>query len=146
MKKLIILLALTSCANVFAFEGCSMNETQNILATNVESNGILTKVPAVVTTTKGCTSAPKAMKVGGWYPVFFNTYSQAQVDGIIKSIQAGKVQTIKITYDNNKALATKIQQAIQSVVNMAIPLDYVHTVDGTAKFNHDVVVVTINAK
>lgn len=83
-------------------------------------------------------------RVGGWYPVFFKTYDQNQVNQILENIKSGNIQAIKITYDQNSELATKIKSAIQSKTNMAIEVSQEKNIDtDTVQYNHDDVVVTI---
>jgi endonuclease G, mitochondrial len=84
--------------------------------------------------------------VGGWYPVFFNKYEQKKVDSIIKAITDNKAKRITITYDDNKQLAEKILEAIQSQLNFAVEMEHVSPKDGSAKFDHSKVVVTVYQK
>jgi endonuclease G len=57
---------------------------------------------------------PNKAKVGGWYPVFFDDYSAAKVEQVIRDIEAGRVASIEIQYDRNSELAKKIQTQIES--------------------------------
>ena len=82
--------------------------------------------------------------VGGWYPVFFDKYDQAEVDSIIDSIKNGRVKRITITYDNNKKLAEQIKEGNQKELNFAVMMDQVKTKDTkTVQYEHDRVVVTV---
>jgi hypothetical protein len=81
--------------------------------------------------------------VGGWYPIFFDKYDSKKTNSIIESITDNKVKRITITYDENKVLAEKIRAAIQAQINFAVMMEYVPTKDGSAKFNHSRVVVTV---
>jgi endonuclease G, mitochondrial len=84
--------------------------------------------------------------VGGWYPVFFNKYEQKKVDSIIKAITDNRVKKISVTYDKNKELAEKVVEGIQSQLNFAVEMEYVSPKDGSAKFDHSRVVVTVYQK
>lgn len=84
-----------------------------------------------------------AQIVGGWYPIFFDTYSSEKVNQIVASIKAKKVKRILISYDENDCLASKIKKNISSKTNFPIEMDQVHQEDNTAQFNHMRVVVTV---
>ena len=60
--------------------------------------------------------------VGGWYPVFFDTYSAEKVNAILNSIKAGKVASVQIQYDQNAELAKQIAGQLQSQNQVAIEL------------------------
>ena len=85
-----------------------------------------------------------AMIVGGWYPVFFDSYSEPKVTQIIDSIKAKKVKKIVISFDENKKLALQIKRTIQSQANIAVELSHlIRAKDDMAKYDHKKVVVTI---
>jgi endonuclease G, mitochondrial len=82
--------------------------------------------------------------IGGWYPIFFDTYDQLAVNSIIDSIKDGLVKRIIITYDSNKKLAGQIKENIQKELNFAVMLKQVKTKDTkTVQYEHDRVVVTV---
>jgi endonuclease G len=60
--------------------------------------------------------------VGGWYPIFFDTYSAEKVNAILDSIKEGKVASIQIQYDQNTDLAKQIAGQLQSQTQVAIEL------------------------
>ena len=60
--------------------------------------------------------------VGGWYPVFFDTYSAEKINAIINSIKAGKVASVEIQYDQNNELAKQIANQLQSHTQVSIEL------------------------
>ena len=88
-------------------------------------------------------NAAKPEIVGGWYPVFFDKYDAAQVRTIVDNIRAGHVARVTITYDDNYILAKQILSKIQEQVNFAVEFEQIKRQDGTAKFNHKRVVVTV---
>lgn len=60
--------------------------------------------------------------IGGWYPVFFDTYSSSKLNGVIDSIKAGKVEGIQVQYDRNESLAKQIVLQIESQTNLKASL------------------------
>ena len=60
--------------------------------------------------------------VGGWYPVFFDTYLTEKVNAILNEIKAGKVASVQIQYDQNTELAKQISNQLQSQTQVAIEL------------------------
>jgi endonuclease G len=88
--------------------------------------------------------ASSPQKVGGWYPVFFDTYSSKKVNQIIYSIKKGDVDKISITFDNNAVLALKIKNRINAKTKFPIELQSIHQNDDkTVQYNHEQVVVTV---
>lgn len=82
--------------------------------------------------------------VGGWYPVFFNKYSNTKVLEIVDGIKTGKIKRLIISYDENKLLAMQIRTNIQAKVNFAIQMEHVPLTDSdSTQFNHSQVVVTV---
>ena len=63
-----------------------------------------------------------ASLVGGWYPVFFDTYSAEKVNAILNNIKTGKVASVQIQYDQNSELAKQIVGQLQSQTQVAIEL------------------------
>lgn len=85
--------------------------------------------------------------IGGWYPVFFQTYDENKVESIVKSINEHKARRVVVLYDQNKSLADKIIIGIKSQVNFEIESsNKVPRDDSSTKYNHDQVVVTIFLK
>ena len=129
MKKA---LAITAVAGICVVAGCKSDKsiqpaTDEQLARSLEK------------------PEPKEI-VGGWYPVFFNEYDQKKVDSIIKTIAENRAKRVTITYDENKELADKILESIQSQLNYAVEMNHVAPKDGTAKFDHSRVVVIVYQK
>ena len=90
---------------------------------------------------------PQPEKVGGWYPVFFEVYDQAQVDSIVQTIKDNKARRIVVLYDKNTLLANKIISSIQAEVNFALERSQDVPQDTTTtKYNHNQVVVTVFLK
>lgn len=133
MNKLLIILLL-GVGSVYA--------DQQILMPNIESNVIMTKVIASATISKSTNPA----FVGGWYPVFFNQYSDIKIQHIIMGIKKGKVSKLIVSYDKNQVLAKQIVTTIQATTDFNVQLEHVELVDDTAQYNHDQVVVTIYTK
>jgi endonuclease G, mitochondrial len=61
-------------------------------------------------------------KLGGWYPVFFEQYSEQKVDNIIANIKAGRVTSIEIHYDANLLLATELVSVIEGKTSLKVKL------------------------
>ncbi len=79
--------------------------------------------------------------VGGWYPLFFQSYDQHKVNLII---QDNTAKRIVVLYDKNKDLADKIIANIQSKTKITIERSQkVPKDDKTTQYNHDQVVVTV---
>ncbi|WP_353432732.1 DNA/RNA non-specific endonuclease [Polynucleobacter sp. MWH-UH23A] len=76
----------------------------------------------VSTNPKPIKTGQNASLVGGWYPVFFDTYSAEKVSAILNSIKAGKVASVQIQYDQNAELAKQIANQLQSQTQVAIEL------------------------
>jgi len=130
-KKLIpIVLSVLTISVLFITVGCECQKSKSICAKKAAKN-----CPA------------KKQIIGGWYPVFFKSYNQKQVDSVIQSIKADKVKTITITYDSNKELADKIKENIQKELNFAIEVNHVELKNtDTVKFNKEQVTLTVHSK
>lgn len=82
--------------------------------------------------------------IGGWYPVFFNEYSNVKVQEIVDGIKTGKIKRLIISYDENKSLAMQIRTNVQAKVNFAVQMEHVPLTDSSStQFNHSQVVVTV---
>ena len=66
-------------------------------------------------------NANKAL-LGAWYPIFFDDYSEAKLNSLVKSIQNGRVGDIEIQFDRNSDLATKIAKQIEAKTSKKIVL------------------------
>lgn len=136
MKKIIFALLSVAAASAFAAESCVNNSVAND-----ES------LSTVKLSASGCHIKPSTnptMLIGGWYPVFFNKYDQKQVDQIVDQIKAGKVESVKITYDKSTKLAKKIQLRIERKTHFKPELTQVVNQDtATTQYNHTQVVVTV---
>ena len=84
--------------------------------------------------------------VGGWYPVFFDQYSESGVAQVVSSIKAQKVKRILISFDKNKSLALKIGQYIYAQTKFSPEFQYNHHEDDTARYDHNRVVLIIWSK
>jgi endonuclease G, mitochondrial len=76
-------------------------------------------IPAKANTSK---TGQNAGLIGGWYPVFFDTYSAEKVSAILNSIKAGKVASLQVQYDQNAELAKQIAGQLQSQTQAVIEL------------------------
>jgi len=85
--------------------------------------------------------------VGGWYPVFFDDYSQNKVQEIITNSKAGKIASIQIQYDSNLELAKKLSQAIQRQASVVPSLSQSSPPESaTASYERNRVTVIIRSK
>ncbi|MCP4181081.1 MAG: hypothetical protein GY756_25230 [bacterium] len=121
MKKLLVAVMLLS--GIIILAGCTSTTELNKESTQVKK--------------------PQKELIGGWYPIFFKKYDQSKVDSIKNSIISGKAKRVTITYDRNKVLAEKILANIQAKLNFAVEMNHVALKDGTAKYNHEQVTVTV---
>jgi endonuclease G len=60
--------------------------------------------------------------VSAWYPLFFDQYDLAKLNGLMTQIKAGKVAGVQIQYDRNLALAQKLASQIQAQTSIQIIL------------------------
>lgn len=82
--------------------------------------------------------------VGGWYPVFFNDYSNTKVQEIVDGVKTGRIKRLIISYDENLFLAMQIRVNILAKVNFAIQMEHVPLTDSSStQFNHSQVVITV---
>ena len=58
--------------------------------------------------------------VGGWYPIFFDDYSQNKLNDVVNNIKSGKVASIQIQYDHNESLAKQIASQIESQTKLKV--------------------------
>lgn len=133
MNKLLVCLL---CIN-------SVYADQQILMPNIESNGIITKEVSFVNTSN---AAKQTQFVGGWYPIFFNEYSDNKMQNIIMQIKQNKVSKLIVSYDKNLKLAMQVKATIEANTAFNVQFEHVPLVDDTAQYNHDQVVVTIYSK
>jgi len=113
------------------------SEEQLALMPIVESNGMTVKHPAKITS---------ANLVGGWYPVFFDSYSEQKIQDLISQISNNRVSKIIITCDENSSLGRQILSEIQLKTNFAVKMDYLSGFDTPIKYNHNRVIVTVYSK
>jgi len=78
------------------------------------------KTSSAQPTEKSITNQPPF--IGGWYPVFFDEYSSNKANEIVARIKEGKVAGIQIQYDQNKSLATRLAQYIESETAIQVSL------------------------
>ena len=90
----------------------------------IEKTGIDFHLPITKGARASELSPPKSIKtkVGGWYPVFFDDYSAAKVEQVIRSVEAGRVASIEIQFDRNGELAKQIQTQIESQTTLKVTL------------------------
>lgn len=67
-------------------------------------------------------TAQPTQKVGGWYPVFFDSNAPDKVDAIITQIKAGKVASVQVQYDRNQELAMRIANQIEQGSGISVNL------------------------
>jgi hypothetical protein len=104
---------------------------------------VVNVIPVVANANDVKPSAGMPVKIGGWYPVFFETYSTKKVNQIIESITKGNVSKIIISYDENNTLAIKIQNKIINQTKFPVELSHIHQKDDKlVRYNHTEVVVT----
>lgn len=84
--------------------------------------------------------------VGGWYPVFFDSYDQHKINTIVNTIKENRVENIVVSYDKNTDLASKVIKAIKSQSDCVLTEKQQTLKDDSATYNHDVVVVTVYLK
>ncbi len=82
--------------------------------------------------------------VGGWVPVFFESYEQDKVNQINQQIKTNKIKTIKISYPHNMyKVAKRIKQNL-SISKIIIDMNEFNIEDNDRiKYRHDQVVVTL---
>ena len=61
-------------------------------------------------------------RLGAWYPVFFEQYSEQKVKEIIANIQAGRIAGIEIHYDTNIELAKKLLNTIEAQSSLKVKM------------------------
>ena len=89
-------------------------------------------------------NAGMPVKLGGWYPIFFETYSDKKVNQIIDSINKGNINKIIVSYDENISLATKLKNKITNKTKLPVELSHMHQKDDSlVHYNHKQVVVTV---
>lgn len=85
--------------------------------------------------------------VGGWYPVFFESFDKNKLDQIIKSYNNGNVKNLIISFDNNNALASQINNYILDNSNLTPQMNYEPNTDTpTVQYEHSKVVLTVYSK
>ena len=57
---------------------------------------------------------PSKPLLGGWYPVFFDSYLPNKLAEIVAAIQAGRVASVQIQYDHNEMLAKTLAESIRN--------------------------------
>ena len=104
-------------------------------------------IPVVANANDVKPNAGMPIKIGGWYPVFFDTYSAKKVNQIIGAITNGNVSKIIISYDESDALAIKIKNKIINQTKFPVELSHMHQKDDKlVQYNHTDVVVTVFSK
>jgi hypothetical protein len=82
--------------------------------------------------------------VGGWVPIFFESYEPEKVNQINQQIKTNKIKAIKISYPHNMyKVAKRIKQNL-SISKISIDMNEFNIEDTTTtKYRHDQVVVTV---
>ena len=85
--------------------------------------------------------------VGGWYPIFFDDYSQNKLNDVVNNIKSGKVASIQIQYDHNESLAKQIASQIESQTNLKIsPVQSSPPESSTVTYERNRVTLIIRSK
>ena len=85
--------------------------------------------------------------VGGWYPIFFDEYSPAKINGLITQIKEGRVAGVQIQYDRNLGLAQKVVSQIQSQTSLLATLIQSSPPDSTdVQYERDRVIAIVRLK
>lgn len=92
-----------------------------MLKTGIDFHLPIEKNDPITKPTKGRVDILKA-SVGGWYPIFFDQYSPAKLNGLIKQIKEGKVGSVQVQYDRNLDLAQRLITQIQSQSSIQVTL------------------------
>lgn len=121
----------------------SYASSQQVLMPNIENNGIMTKAIASATTSK---STNPTKLIGGWYPVFFDSYSDSKIQDIVLQDKKGLISKIIVSYDLNQDLAEHIRTTLEATTFLDVQFEHIPLTDDTAKYNHNLVVVTIYAQ
>ncbi len=85
--------------------------------------------------------------VGGWYPVFFETFDKSRLDKMIASSKSGNISKVIISFDNNNALANQINDYFINNSTITPQMNYEPTHDSpTVQYEHSKVVLTVYSK
>jgi endonuclease G len=68
---------------------------------------------------------PKPVKAltGGWYPIFFDDFSENKLNALIANIRAGHVASVQIQFDRNSELAHQIASQIATSTSLKASLE-----------------------
>ena len=71
------------------------------------------------------TAEPKPVKAltGGWYPIFFDDFSENKLNALIANIRAGHVASVQIQFDRNSELANRIAAQIATSTSLKASLE-----------------------
>jgi len=85
--------------------------------------------------------------VGAWYPIFFDEYAPAKINGLLTQIKEGKVASIQIQYDRNLGLAQKLAAQLQSQTAILVALVQSSPPDSTdVQYERDRVIAIVRLK
>lgn len=93
----------------------------------VAKTGINFQLPIKQSTSnpsKTAEAKPVKPLTGGWYPLFFDTYSENMLDALIANIRAGHVASVQIQYDRNAELANTIATQITKNSSVKVSLEH----------------------
>lgn len=86
---------------------------------------------------------PKS-RIGGWYPVFFDSENQVALDEIIEKSVKGQIKKLVIGFDENTALANNIASQLRVGCNCVLEMRRSSNQDtDSVKFDHQRVTVLV---
>ena len=103
-------------------------------------------VPSALSQTQHDSVARETRLIGGWYPIFFDAYSEAKMGLLIEKIKEGQVAKLSVSYNQNINLAERIAKEIKSQTRMPFEMKKEDLVDGNVSYYHDRVVVVVYSK
>lgn len=83
--------------------------------------------------------------IGGWAPVFFAKYDQAQLSDIAAKMEDGVVKKVIVSYPKKmQPLAKKIQSYLQQTTSQKVTMDYLELKNtDQVSYNMSQVIVTL---
>ena len=102
--------------------------------------------PSVFSQTQNDSTVREGRLVGGWYPIFFDAYSEKKMGLLMEKIKEGQVARLSVSYNQNKTLAERIAKEIKSQTSMPLEMKKENLVDGNISYHHYRVVVVVYSK
>ena len=102
--------------------------------------------PSVFSQMQNDSAVREGRLVGGWYPIFFDAYSEKKMGLLMEKIKEGQVARLSVSYNQNKTLAERIAKEIKSQTSMPLEMKNENLVDGNISYHHDRVVVVVYSK